>query len=630
MVAPREGATLDYSDLIDSVLHDTHRIVRLIGEGGMGAVFEAVHVKLYKKRFAVKVLHAKMAENDTIYARFQREAMITSELGHPHIVEVLDFYETDQGQPCMVMEYLEGEDLGQRLEQGVRMTPDQVMALMEQVGSALQAVHDKGIVHRDMKPGNILLVGSRSNPILAKVLDFGISKIQDANTHLTSDNAVMGTPHYMSPEQGEGHVKEVDHRTDIFALGTICYHALSGVLPFSAPSMLGVLRAICDKPHDPIKVHLPELGDELDRVLNRALAKRKQDRYSRVEDFVIELGAALDGKKAPLQSVATTVDRDSAGGANEEVGRQTLPAVELPDDDAPQQAPQAAPLPVTMVTSDGGNPNMTNLMGMEEALNGRPAADEPAVDEPAAVSTKTTLSGSAGETTLQTPPARKGKPLWQVGAAVAVGLLAPLGVFLIIQNLGSSSEVSSARVTPLATAAPSNESKPAPSPKVAVKTPAGSTATSAVPSNVAPPAAVASPKTEAPAPAPVKAEPPIDPTATPRPDPVAALKKRTETQSIEVKLVHNPASARVTVDGKEHRDNPLELKASKRRRRLVFKAEGYRTKKLRKVLRMSQTIQVRLKRKPRGDGPPFGDLSPEPAKKPAKKPKKDKAPFDDI
>ena len=604
------------TDLIGSVLHDSHRIVRLIGEGGMGAVYEAVHVKLFKKRFAVKVLHARMAEDDTIYARFQREAMITSELGHPHIVEVLDFYETDLGQPCMVMEYLEGEDLGQRLEQAGRMSPEQVMALTDQVGSALQAVHDKGIIHRDMKPGNILLVGERADPIQAKVLDFGISKIQDANTQLTSDNAVMGTPHYMSPEQGEGHVKEVDHRTDIFALGTICYHALSGVLPFSAPSMLGVLRAICDKPHDPIKVHLPELGEDVDRVLNRALAKRKQDRYDRVEDFVRDLGLALAGKEVPLDAGALQVD----GHTPEEVSRKTVAATNVPG--FGEARPEPSAIPVTMVTP-GGPGTDPDLMGLEE-VHQQPAGAQANVRTPA-VSADTTLSGSAAETARPAKPPPRGRPLWQVAAAVAVGVLLPLGVFVGIQKAGKEQSTSSAGEQDHQVAA-------APSPGRTVRPgqpslPKRKTMATPKKAAVSPASAPAPGRTNAPAvataaPAPPAAPPEAGGSTAPPPG-----KKQSDAGEIKVKLDLRPGGATVMVDGVEHTENPLVLEASSRRRLLEFRAKGYRTKKLKKVLKKSQALRVRLRRKARGDRAPFDDLSDEPAKK---KPAKDKAPFNDL
>ena len=306
--------------MIGKVLHDTHKVLRLIGQGGMGAVYESVHSRLHNRRFAIKVLHAKMASKDVILARFKREAEIATSLGNPHIIDVSDFYETDDGRPCMVMEHLEGEDLETVLASNSKLSRDVVIKLVEQVGNALQAVHDKGIVHRDLKPANIFLVGQSNEEIVkgnfqVKVLDFGISKMLDPDsvyTNLTSDKAVMGTPHYMSPEQGEGLIKEVDHRTDIFALGTICYQMLSGAKPFHAPSLPSVIYKICHTEPPPITSHDPELPDGVHQVLARALAKKREDRYQRVEDFVQEFTKALSAPapEAPAAALEEDLPQD--------------------------------------------------------------------------------------------------------------------------------------------------------------------------------------------------------------------------------------------------------------------------------------------------------------------------------
>ena len=315
--------------LIGKLLHDTHKIVRRIGIGGMGTVYEAVHVRLRKQRFAVKVLHAGMVDNESLYARFRQEAEVSTEIGHPNIVYVTDFYETDQGQPCIVMEYLRGENLAQRLKKKAKLSAAEIIQIMEEVGSALQAVHDKDVVHRDLKPGNIFLCSAPGGSFRVKVLDFGISKIRDSGNAITGDMAVLGTPSYMSPEQGEGRAQDVDHRTDIFALGIICYRMLSNVLPFNGPTMVSVIRAICDKPHTPITVHLPELGGDVDRVLNRALAKDKEQRYSRIEDLVREFRAALEGPEPwdarAVQGTADEVEAAAAWATSEPEEEATTP-----------------------------------------------------------------------------------------------------------------------------------------------------------------------------------------------------------------------------------------------------------------------------------------------------------------
>ena len=282
------------SDLIGQLLHDTYRIKREMAQGGMGTVYEAAHVKLTSKRYAIKVLHQHISDVADVYQRFLREANIAADLGHPNIVNVTDFQETPEGQPYMVMEYLDGEDLGAYLASRGKLEPDELLRIVRQVGSALQAAHDQGIVHRDIKPENIFLARTADGATAVKVLDFGISKIRHSKSIVTKNLSILGTPQYMSPEQGEGDVEAIDHTTDIFALGIICYKALSGELPFDGPSLMAVVRAVCDKPHRPPSEVSPSLGNEVDRVLGKALSKTKQERYQRVGEFVEELARALE------------------------------------------------------------------------------------------------------------------------------------------------------------------------------------------------------------------------------------------------------------------------------------------------------------------------------------------------
>ena len=290
------GAVTDLqeADLIGQVLQDTYLITRPIAEGGMGVVYEAAHVRLSKKRYAVKVLMSSIMHMPNVYARFQREAEIASELGHPNIVDVQDSNTTSDGRAYIVMEYLEGQDMGARLEEGP-MSPREVVDLVRQVASALQMAHDNGVVHRDMKPANIFLVDSPDGESRVKVLDFGISKITHSQSIVTAEQSLLGTVYYMSPEQAEGCIPDIDHLTDIFALGTICYQALSGLLPFIAPTMPGVIYQICHKQQTPITELMPELPPAVNRVLDRAMAKQKEDRYQRVEEFAEDLDRALEG-----------------------------------------------------------------------------------------------------------------------------------------------------------------------------------------------------------------------------------------------------------------------------------------------------------------------------------------------
>ena len=427
--------------LVGRVLHDTHEILRLIGRGGMGAVYEARHVRLTRKRFAVKVLDLRQAEDETNYARFRREAEISTALGHPNIIEVLDFYETRDGRVCTVMEYLEGEDLAALLKRKGKLPPRQVAVIAAQVGSALRAVHDKGIVHRDLKPANIFISPGALGVVRVKVLDFGISKIRDSRS-LTGDRMVLGTPHYMAPKQAEGKIGELDHRTDIFGLGTLCYEMLSGRLPFEAPTLLGVIRKICDKPHPRLSSHVPELGPVVDRAMDRALAKYKDDRYQRADLFVADLQAALG------------ISPHGGIGAH---GRQGGPppgqagvqgAAEAPRLDRSSQAPDPMDHAATMrlsldQASDPAPPvGDTDVVSIEELFAvGDEVAEAPAssvtrektvqVDESLfldQVPTTTTLTTAAGEL----PGSRRGRRHLHVylAAMAAAALAVGAGLYL--------------------------------------------------------------------------------------------------------------------------------------------------------------------------------------------------------
>jgi serine/threonine-protein kinase len=212
--------------LLGAVLEGAYRIERLLGEGGMGAVYEATHLRL-GKRMAVKVMARELAANSEALARFHREAVVTSGLGHPHIVQVFDFSTTPTGEPFLAMEFLEGEDLDHRLRRVGRLPAASVVHITKQVASALAATHAKTIVHRDLKPANIYLLEVAGETDFVKVLDFGISKVRAATTKLTQSTAVMGTPNYMSPEQALGKVDEIDERTDQWALACIAWECLS-------------------------------------------------------------------------------------------------------------------------------------------------------------------------------------------------------------------------------------------------------------------------------------------------------------------------------------------------------------------------------------------------------------------
>ena len=283
--------------LVGTVLEGAYRITRLIGEGGMGAVYEAVQLRL-NKRVAIKLMARDLAANREALARFHREAEITSHLGHPHLVTVFDFGQAESGEPYLVMEYLEGEDLDHRLRRVGRLPIETTVHVVRQVASALNAAHDQGVVHRDLKPGNVFLVQVPGEPDFVKVLDFGISKMKAARTQLTSASAVMGTPNYMSPEQATGMLDDIDHHADQWALACITWEMLLGRCPFVADETAALLYQIINLDPHPLAPRVPGLPPAVETALRRALRKKPAERFSSMREFSRDLEAAAFGRPA--------------------------------------------------------------------------------------------------------------------------------------------------------------------------------------------------------------------------------------------------------------------------------------------------------------------------------------------
>jgi serine/threonine-protein kinase len=285
---------VDHGLLVGRQLSDTYRIVRQLAHGGMGAIYEAVHLRLGGKRYAIKVLTSRYASNPDAVARFRREALVTSGLRNEHIVEVHDF-NVDGGLAYLVMELLVGEDLASRLKRARSLPIDAITRILAQVVVALDAAHRARVVHRDLKPQNIFLCARDGRDDYVKVLDFGISKLLDSSTMLTAEHALLGTPFYMAPEQAQGSSQDLDGRADVFALGAILWELLTGRMAFAAPTLSGALYNVCMV--DPPDVHTvrPDLPPAVSMVLRRALAKDPAGRTPDVVTLGREFAAALHG-----------------------------------------------------------------------------------------------------------------------------------------------------------------------------------------------------------------------------------------------------------------------------------------------------------------------------------------------
>ena len=271
---------------------------RLIGRGGMGAVYEATHNDL-KKRVAIKALDPKFAHDPELSVRFLREGEAAARIQHPHVVDIYDVG-VEGDVTYLVMELLVGEDLRALLNRIGSLNPISAADTALPVCAALAAAHAGGVIHRDLKPGNIFLSRGPHGAAVPKVLDFGISKNVDApNENLTMTGALLGTPNYMSPEQAHGG-RPVDHRTDVYSLGVVLYQCVTGVRPFLAESTYQVLhcivQGICERPRD----LNPNLDPALEQVVLRAMATQPENRFQTMAEF----GAALLPFASPrLQAV---------------------------------------------------------------------------------------------------------------------------------------------------------------------------------------------------------------------------------------------------------------------------------------------------------------------------------------
>jgi eukaryotic-like serine/threonine-protein kinase len=321
--------------MVGQVLHETYRLERAIGEGGMGAVYEASHTRL-TRRFAVKVLDPLLTKECEATARFRREAEITGGIGHPHIVEVIDFNHTPDGGFYMVMELLDGEDLATRLARVQRLPIEKIARLLMQAASALEAAHRHNVIHRDLKPHNIFLCRRGQRDDFVKVVDFGISKVIGADSMLTRTHAIMGTPHYMAPEQIAEGAAEVDARADIYALASIVYETLTGAPPFTAESVSSLLFKVVYQDPVPLDQIRPDVPASVSAVVARAMHKQRMERFASMADFWNAFATAM--RQEHLAVPETAADRQLLWG-----GEPAPPPAPTPLSQAETLAPYSQP-----------------------------------------------------------------------------------------------------------------------------------------------------------------------------------------------------------------------------------------------------------------------------------------------
>ncbi len=298
------------------VIGGKYELREVIGRGGMGTVWEAWHRELHA-RVACKFIDRRLADDKPeVLSRFRSEARAAAALNSKHVVDVYDFGTMPDGTPYMVMEYLEGESLEQRLRKIGQLTPEATFSIVSQVAKALGRAHAQGIVHRDLKPDNIFLMWDEEDEQeRVKVVDFGIAKFtQDemGASHATKSGALIGTPSYMSPEQirSKG---IVDNQSDLWALGVVAFRCLTGSPPFAGGTVGDLLIEICTVDAPAPSTFDQSLPRELDDWMKRALAREKDARFSDIREFTAALGAALGvGGRSPLPSLSEShADRPS-------------------------------------------------------------------------------------------------------------------------------------------------------------------------------------------------------------------------------------------------------------------------------------------------------------------------------
>lgn len=296
-----------------------YRIIAQLGQGGMATVYKAYHASL-DRYVALKVLHPAFHQDETFTARFQREARVVARLEHPNIVPVYDFSEYDN-RPYLVMKYIEGDTLKARLNKGP-LTAQEIEDVINSVGSALAFAHRQGVLHRDIKPSNVMIALDG----VMYLADFGLARIAEAGESTMSSDSIMGTPQYISPEQAMGK-KDLDAGTDIYSFGVMLYEMVVGQVPFSADTPFSIIHDHIYTPLPlPMKVN-PKVPEAVQRVLLKALAKDRLDRYESVEELMVAFKSAWSEAGVPMQGTAITMRPGSLrGDKTDSKNQKVIPA----------------------------------------------------------------------------------------------------------------------------------------------------------------------------------------------------------------------------------------------------------------------------------------------------------------
>jgi serine/threonine protein kinase len=311
-------------DYTGQTLEGKYHITRLLGEGGMGKVYLGEHV-IIGRPVAVKFLHAELTTNEEVVKRFYREAQNAAAIRHKNVIDVLDVGISSEGEPFLVMEYLQGEGLSDMLDRVGPVDLATACGILEPALLALEAAHERGIVHRDLKPENIFLSHQPGEAPEVKLIDFGISKITESagQTKLTRDGSMLGTPEYMSPEQARG-AADLDHRSDIYAMGVILYEMVVGERPFVGDNYQELLMAVLtEEPRPPHEVN-PDFPDEAAAVIGPAIAREPEDRFHSAAEMLEALRATSAFTNRQQQLTMLAPGLSSSGVAAGDLGAEIV------------------------------------------------------------------------------------------------------------------------------------------------------------------------------------------------------------------------------------------------------------------------------------------------------------------
>jgi serine/threonine-protein kinase len=350
--------------LIGTTVAGRYKVLKLLGEGGMGQVYLAEHSAI-EKRIALKVLRAEYAHKGEIVTRFQQEAISASRIKHPNVLDVFDFGQLENGCFYLAMEFLEGNDLADELQRARALSAPRALPIAMQMCRALAAAHAKGVVHRDMKPENVFLQRTADGEEIVKIVDFGIAQLKPSNEEaaasskhrrLTRTGMIFGTPEYMAPEQATG--KHADLRCDVYAVGIILYELFTGAVPFTGETFLGVLAKHLNDPPPPMRSVYPDLqiSAELEQVILSALAKDPLHRYQSMNELAQALAATPEGQYVGLRGPLSQLS-DQRGSFVP--GAPASPTAQQFYGSPTAQSPGAAPPPRSAALSDAARAALT-------------------------------------------------------------------------------------------------------------------------------------------------------------------------------------------------------------------------------------------------------------------------------